>query len=61
VQCANHRGVTTAGTCRQCLEAYCPDCLVYVFGEGRAPFCVDCALSATGDGPSGDAVARGAR
>jgi hypothetical protein len=40
--------VATAGTCRECQQAFCQDCLVYAFGEGRAPFCVDCALATSG-------------
>jgi hypothetical protein len=40
--------VATAGTCRECQQAFCEDCLVYAFGEGRAPFCVDCALATSG-------------
>lgn len=52
MQCANHPGVASAGTCRECQQTFCEDCLVYAFGEGRAPFCVDCAL-ATSTGTSG--------
>lgn len=52
MQCANHPGVATAGTCRSCQQAFCQDCLVYAFGEGRAPFCVDCALATSGGGRS---------
>jgi hypothetical protein len=48
VHCANHPGMATAGTCRSCQQAFCEDCLVYAFGEGRAPFCVDCALATSG-------------
>jgi hypothetical protein len=46
--------VATAGTCRECQQAFCQDCLVYAFGEGRAPFCVDCALATSGGSPSRD-------
>jgi hypothetical protein len=45
LHCANHPDVPTVGTCRECRLTYCADCLVYVFGEGRTPFCVDCALA----------------
>jgi hypothetical protein len=48
VQCANHPGVSTVGTCRECRQTYCADCLVYAFGEGRTPYCVDCALANSG-------------
>ncbi|MDZ7732104.1 MAG: hypothetical protein U5R31_02485 [Acidimicrobiia bacterium] len=48
MRCANHPSRTPAGSCRDCHQSYCEDCLVFAFGEGRAPVCVDCALARSG-------------
>ncbi|WP_426570863.1 hypothetical protein [Aquihabitans sp. McL0605] len=34
--------------CRTCNRPYCSRCLVYSFGPKKPPFCVACALSASG-------------
>lgn len=44
--CHTHREHGAAGTCRGCSLEFCEDCLVYAFGEGKQPYCVDCAVSA---------------
>jgi hypothetical protein len=34
--------------CRTCAKPYCSRCLVYSFGPDKPPFCVGCALNASG-------------
>jgi len=34
--------------CRTCTRPYCSRCLVYSFGPDKPPFCVGCALTASG-------------
>ena len=50
VSCVTHSDLPVAGTCRTCGLGFCDDCLVYAFGEGRNPYCVECALTATTNG-----------
>jgi hypothetical protein len=38
----------STGECRNCHGAYCARCLVYSFGPKKPPFCVGCALRASG-------------
>ncbi len=45
------------GTCRACGEEFCDHCLVYAYGRGRPPLCIDCALSAFGVRAAGTNVA----
>jgi hypothetical protein len=45
--CHLHRSESAAGTCRSCSEQYCEDCLVYAFGPGKQPYCIDCAVAAS--------------
>lgn len=51
--CHNHPGQAAAGTCRECLCEFCDECLVYAFGKGRQPYCVDCAVAVTAGGGAG--------
>jgi hypothetical protein len=47
--------VSSKGICRECEGEFCEECLVYAFGEGRAPYCIDCAVAAsTHRRPSGE-------
>ncbi|MFV0317047.1 MAG: hypothetical protein ACK5O2_08810 [Microthrixaceae bacterium] len=34
--------------CGRCGHDFCSDCVVYPFGESKAPLCVSCALEAGG-------------
>jgi hypothetical protein len=52
VCCDNHPTEASAGTCRSCLSEYCDHCLVYVFGPAKPPYCIRCALKASGITPS---------
>jgi hypothetical protein len=34
--------------CRNCGNGFCNECLVYAFGPKKPPYCVPCALAASG-------------
>lgn len=46
--CMRHYEETVAGHCRSCGQAFCSRCLVYAFGPNKPPYCVGCALYASG-------------
>lgn len=46
--CMRHFEEPVAGTCRACGRPFCGRCLVWAFGEDKPPFCVGCALTASG-------------
>lgn len=46
--CIRHFEEPVAGVCRTCQHTFCDRCLVYSFGPKKAPFCVGCALDASG-------------
>ncbi len=47
-RCARHQFEAAIDRCRQCGNTFCGECLVYSFGEKQPPFCIPCALSASG-------------
>lgn len=47
-RCARHQFEAAIDRCRQCGHGFCGECLVYSFGERQPPFCIPCALSASG-------------
>ncbi len=47
-RCVRHQFEAAIDRCRQCGNVFCGECLVYSFGESQPPFCVPCALSASG-------------
>ena len=47
-RCARHQFEGAVDRCRQCGNAFCGECLVYAFGDRQPPFCIPCALSASG-------------
>ena len=47
-RCARHQFEAAIDRCRECGHAFCGECLVYSFGERQPPFCIPCALSASG-------------
>jgi hypothetical protein len=47
-RCARHQFEAAVDRCRQCGNTFCGQCLVYSFGEKQPPFCIPCALSASG-------------
>lgn len=46
--CLRHMEEPSAAQCRSCRGTYCARCLVYSFGPRKPPFCVGCALHASG-------------
>lgn len=46
--CLRHYEEPVAAICRACNYPFCARCLVYSFGPKKAPFCVGCALHASG-------------
>jgi hypothetical protein len=47
-QCDKHLFEQATGMCRTCRRPFCGDCLVYAQGPNKAPFCIPCALTASG-------------
>lgn len=46
--CMRHYEEPVVAHCRTCTRPYCSRCLVYSFGPDKPPFCVGCALNASG-------------
>ena len=46
--CVKHQFESAVDVCRTCGRDFCGECLVYPFGEDKPPYCLDCALSASG-------------
>lgn len=46
--CLRHMEEAASGQCRSCNGTFCARCLVYSFGPKKPPFCVGCALVASG-------------
>ncbi len=43
-RCTRHPFEVAEAICEQCGEDFCGECLVYVHGQTRPPFCIPCAL-----------------
>ena len=54
--CMKHTANLSAGSCSQCGDGYCDECLVFPFGERRPPMCIACALTFSGVRHRGDAA-----
>lgn len=46
--CMRHFEEPVAALCKTCQRPFCDRCLVYSFGPKKPPYCVGCALSASG-------------
>ena len=46
--CIRHYEEPVVALCRTCAQAYCGRCLVFAFGPKKPPYCVGCALTASG-------------
>lgn len=46
--CLRHLEEPSTGECRSCHGTFCARCLVFSFGPKKPPFCVGCALVASG-------------
>ena len=47
-RCARHQFEAAEDVCRTCGHDFCSECLVYAFGANKAPYCLSCALAASG-------------
>jgi hypothetical protein len=46
--CIRHFEEPIAGQCRTCNQVFCSRCLVFAFGPKQSPYCIGCALTASG-------------
>ena len=46
--CVRHQFDPAVDRCRTCDEPFCAECLLYAFGDNQPPFCMTCALAASG-------------
>lgn len=46
--CVRHYEEPVEDNCRTCRHGFCARCLVYAFGPKKPPYCVGCALAASG-------------
>lgn len=47
-RCYTHGFEAAENRCRHCGHEYCSECLVYAFGSNKPPYCISCALAASG-------------
>src|SRR5829696_4207058 len=47
-QCYKHGFEASQDACRSCGLFFCAECLVYSFGPRKPPYCISCALGASG-------------
>ncbi|MCU0267858.1 MAG: hypothetical protein MUF83_04340 [Acidimicrobiales bacterium] len=47
-RCTRHQFEQAEGTCRNCGFEFCSECLVFAFGPDKPPYCIPCALAASG-------------
>ena len=46
--CAKHPHEMGIALCRRCGHSWCEACLVYAFGPKKPPYCMSCAMFASG-------------
>jgi hypothetical protein len=46
--CAKHQFERSVDLCHSCGDEFCPECLVFPFGRGKTPYCINCALAVSG-------------
>jgi hypothetical protein len=46
--CTKHPHEPMAATCRRCAQSWCTTCLVYTYGPSKPPYCIACAMVASG-------------
>jgi hypothetical protein len=46
--CMRHYEEPMEAACRTCNRPFCSRCLVFAFGPNKPPYCVSCALAASG-------------
>ena len=47
-RCSRHQFEPAEDVCRTCGWDFCGECLVYSFGPDKPPYCLSCALAASG-------------
>jgi hypothetical protein len=47
-RCHVHGFELADNICRNCGGEFCSECLVYAFGPNKPPYCISCALAASG-------------
>lgn len=47
-QCFKHPFEIASAPCRNCGIGFCDECLVFSFGPKKPPYCIPCALGASG-------------
>lgn len=47
-RCYVHGFELAENHCRNCGMQFCSECLVYAFGANKPPYCISCALAASG-------------
>src|SRR5512141_1250132 len=47
-RCYVHGFELAENHCRNCGMQFCSECLVYAFGASKPPYCISCALAASG-------------
>jgi hypothetical protein len=47
-RCHVHGFELAENSCRNCAFEFCSECLVYAFGAKKPPYCIACALAASG-------------
>ena len=48
MHCQRHMFEPAIDVCGGCRETYCADCLVWPFGRAKLPYCLTCAVQASG-------------
>ena len=56
--CTKHPFDIAAGVCRTCGDEFCAADLVYSYGPNKPPYCIPCALVASGVTKKGPAAAK---
>jgi hypothetical protein len=46
--CIKHPHEPMVTTCRRCAQPWCTTCLVYTYGASKPPYCIACAMVASG-------------
>jgi hypothetical protein len=46
--CDKHQFERSVDLCHSCGKEFCGECLVFPFGDGKAPYCIHCALAISG-------------
>jgi hypothetical protein len=46
--CTKHPHEPMMATCRRCAQPWCATCLVHTYGPTKPPYCIACAMVASG-------------